>query len=381
MTAFSSEIDIINRALTKAGASRIATLTDDTPNASESTALYDKVRRAELRRNPWRFAIRKSALRPVGDFNASKFVTFGTWSNGTTYAVNDVVTGSDGRVYFSRAGSNLAHDPTSTTGYWTLYFGPKVASEYVTDWGSGFTYAAGDHAIGSDNSIYTSLSDGNINHNPVGDANVHWSLATTVDADDTTEETATTFYAGELAFIGGTTYLSLRSGNDDVPPSTKWRTLSTAPALALPNFIYPIGSGPVSQNSTRNAYRLPYGYLKEAPQDPKAGSYTALGAPTNLAYSDWEMESDYLVTIESAPIIYRYVADIDDVTQMDDSFCEGLACRMAAELCVRLTQDNTRLAALDSEYKLWMSEARLNSFIEQGPVEAPLDDWLQVRLG
>lgn len=48
------------------------------------------------------------------------------WSSATTYAANDIVVGSNGSVYQSIAGSNINHDPTSTTGYWkfvrTSYF-------------------------------------------------------------------------------------------------------------------------------------------------------------------------------------------------------------------------------------------------------------------
>jgi hypothetical protein len=43
-----------------------------------------------------------------------------TWASGTTYAANDIVVGSNGSVYQSIAGSNLNHNPISTTGYWTF---------------------------------------------------------------------------------------------------------------------------------------------------------------------------------------------------------------------------------------------------------------------
>jgi len=44
-----------------------------------------------------------------------------TWSNAITYAKNFTVTGSDGNVYVSVAGSNLNHDPTTDSGlYWII---------------------------------------------------------------------------------------------------------------------------------------------------------------------------------------------------------------------------------------------------------------------
>jgi hypothetical protein len=42
------------------------------------------------------------------------------WASATTYAINDIVVGSNGSVYQSIAGGNTNHNPTTTTGYWTL---------------------------------------------------------------------------------------------------------------------------------------------------------------------------------------------------------------------------------------------------------------------
>lgn len=373
--------DIANRALQRVGAERIAAgllATEDSKNASEIRACYDILRRSELRRNIWRFAIRTTALRALNDY--SKLVTFGTWAVGTTYAINDVVTGSDGQVYSSRAASNLAHDPTTSLTYWTLYFGPLVASEYVTTWGATPTFALGDHTVGSDGSVYTSLAAGNINHNPVGDGNVHWSLATTVDADDETEETDDSFYAGEIVYIGNKVYLSLHSGNEDVPPSSKWRTLTTAPTVSLFNFIYPIGSGPSTNQSTRNVFRLPGGYLREAPQDPKAGSTAWLGAPSGLAYDDWNFEGDFLTSSCPTVILFRFAADVSDPALFDPMFVEGFGSRIALEICEPLTQSTTKLQAIASEYKQFMGDARMTNGIETGPTEPPTDDYIACRL-
>jgi hypothetical protein len=365
-----TKVDIANRALQKIGASRITAFTDDTKAASEVNACYDRLREAELRRNPWRAAIRRVALRPYGTFNATKLLTFATWSNIVTYAANEIVTGSDGNVYYSNAASNLAHDPSSTTGYWTSYFGPLTAQEYVTDWGAGFTYALGDHAIGSDDNVYVSLVAGNINHNPVSTVGVDWQIASTADSDDLTAEDANTYYAGELVFIGATTYVSLESNNQDVPPSSKWHTLVNLPALAVPTFIYPIGSGPATDTNTKNVFRLPQNWLCEAPQDPRSPAWPR----------DWVYESSYIVSQEPGPIVYRFVADVIDVTAFDPLFIEGFACRIAFELCETLTQSITKMGAIGKEYQQFMGDARLRNAIENGPEIPEEDDWLVVKV-
>src|SRR5438105_4895232 len=62
---FLDSLDVANRALQHVGGIAIASPTEDSKNNIEVSAVYDKVRRAELRRNYWRFSIRNVALRAV----------------------------------------------------------------------------------------------------------------------------------------------------------------------------------------------------------------------------------------------------------------------------------------------------------------------------
>jgi hypothetical protein len=324
-----TQTDIANRALQHCGGGLIAAgafLTEDSKNASELRACYDLNRRAELRRNVWRFATRKTAIRPLDA--TSKLVTFGTWASGTTYALNDIVLGSDGQVYISIASGNLANNPTlGTFSKWSVYFGPLVAVEHA------------------------SVAGG-----------------------------TTTYFAGELVYIGATMYLSKISGNADTPPTANWQTMSTAPTLALVSFIYPLGAGPLGQSDSKQAYRLPNGYMMLAPQDPKEGSVPVLGWPRGQSYKDWEFESDYLLTSDSGVIILRFVADVNDPNSMDPMFIEGFACRLALSVCETITQSGSKLSNIGSMYGKFMVEARTVNGIETGPVEQELDAYVECRI-
>ena len=320
-----TQTDIANRALQHCGAERIqptALLTEDSKNASEIRACYDLVRRAEYRRNTWRFSTRQTALRPVDE--TSKDVTFGNWASGSTYAKNDIVTGSDGQIYISQVASNLGNDPTAKNfAKWDIYFGPLIATEHDED---------------------------------------------------------TTYFAGELVYVSSTLYLSLVSANDEVPPSAGyWQTMTTAPTLALTSFIYPLSAGPLSQTDTRNVYRLPNGYLRVAPQNPKAGGTPILGFPTNEAYRDWEYQGNFLLTQDSGVIIFRFVADVCDPAAMDPMFVEGFACRIALSVCEAITQSGSKLSNIGSLYEKFMKEARLVDGIERGPEEQELDSLIACR--
>jgi hypothetical protein len=285
-TAFLTSVDIANRALQHVGAKRITSLSDDSKNAAAVSFVYPKLRRAELRRNVWRFAIRKAALRPIGP--DSKRFAFTT-------------------------------PPTD-------YAGPLIAQLW---------------------------------------------------------DATTVYWSGELVYnVSGmttTVYQSRISGNEAaVTDTASWRVV--AGTLTAIEFDYPIGAGPITQEATRNVFELPANYLRRAPQDPKEGSHSIQGAPTNLNYDDWNFEGNYLISSFSTPIVLRFVADITDVSSMDDLFCEGLGCRIGLEVCEELTQSADKISTIGAFYKEFMGDARQVNSIEIGSDEPPLDDYIATRV-
>ncbi len=394
--------DIANRALGKLGANLIAPgalATEISRNAGIMRPVYDIIRRAELRRNVWKFSVRRTVLyaymTPSNIVNANSnvggvtsSVTWGAWAVGTTYVQSDIVLGSDGQIYNSRVGANTGHDPALAASfpYWELYFGPKVAQEFVAVWKSTYTYAKGNNTIGSDGASYMSVVDANINHNPVGDGGSHW----VTGLAQATNTYNIGYYAGDLVYVGATLYRSLVS-NNTVDPTTNidqvtlttytnaWMTMTTAPVVSALNFIYPIGAGPVQEQTTRNVFGLPNGFMRDAPQAPKQGSTQFLGAPAGLAYSDWEFDGDYIVSGSTGPIIYRFAADVQDTTTFDPLFIEGLAARLAFETCEAVTQSQAKQSAMAGDYAKFMTEARTINGIEEGPTEPPEDNYLQCR--
>lgn len=60
-----SQTEICNRAVTKLGAARITSITENSKSARVMNALWDTVRRAELRRRIWKFATVRTTLPAV----------------------------------------------------------------------------------------------------------------------------------------------------------------------------------------------------------------------------------------------------------------------------------------------------------------------------
>lgn len=61
-----SQVDICNRALTKLGAARITSLSDSSKQARALAACYDTVRKSELAKRYWNFALARTSLAALG---------------------------------------------------------------------------------------------------------------------------------------------------------------------------------------------------------------------------------------------------------------------------------------------------------------------------
>lgn len=378
-------VDVANRALQHLGATRI----DDTIgfaeqslNASEMAFAYDKLLQAELATRVWSFSIQRAILRPI-DPN-TMILAPALWGPSPTYFVGSLVSDQTGQMWESKVSNNLAQDPTQTLA-WEQYFGPLTVMKYD----STTTYFAGELVYVADgdgnNRVYKSLQNSNAD-NPA--------TATAWDA-------TVTYFTNQVVTVAAIAYMSLFDLNTNNPPastpaawtttfvggkgSLKWLQIggSEVPsgvALTPPYIIYPVNIGPTSQSHTRSVYRVPAGYLREAPRDPKAGSVSYLGSPTNLQYTDWLREGMYFVTRDVDPIMYRFVASVTNVRQMKVLFLEYVAARLAYETCERITQSTDELKVLLSVYQDHERRAKVEDGIETGATEPPLDDYIVTRL-
>lgn len=430
---FATPTDIANRALQLVGARRITAFTDNSKNAAAVSFVYDKLRKAELRRNVWRFSTRVSCLRPID--TTTMLVVPGVWSATVHYQVGSVVQDANGTVWISSKAFNVNNQPGAGTA-WDIYFGPLTAEPWDTTGNTGYaigefvyespapgvfniysaltqtfnnptpanvdpsvlsawsattTYARGQVVQYTDGFAYISLIDVNLNNTPATYA--MWNSFSTYSQNDV------------ISGNDGKLYLSMVNSNTGHDPTTDsganwvangklqpWTAQFTGglagngwnaqvyASLSDMNIIYPMGSGPSSQTTTKNLFRLPNGFMRIAPQDPKAGIVPWLGAPVGNLPNDYLLQGNFLTSMTAEPIFLRFAADITDVTAMDTLFCEGLACRIALGVCEELTQSAEKMKGIGAEYKMFMGEARTVNGIEVGTTEPDQDEWISVRV-
>lgn len=381
MAAFTSKTDIGNRALQHVGADRISSFTEDSKRASEVAFVYDKVRVAELQRNVWTFATRRASLRAID--TTTMLLSPAVWMQGTTYFRGSIVADALGNLWISNIPNNAGNDPLLTN-YWEPYFGPLTVSLYS----STGTYGSGElvYTFAGDGTyrVYLSLQDANSDNPATATA---WSATVTYAQD-------------QVVTYSAVAYKSLVNLNLNQQPNThpsqwtstfvggsgsvKWLEIGGAEfpsgvALIVPNIVYPLGAGPSSQSYAQNIFKLPAGFLRFAPQNPKV-AVPMLGGPTGNSYTDWQVENGYIVSSDVGPIRLRFVADMSDVSKMDAMFCEGLAARIGIEIAQPVTQSDGRLQTIASMYKKFMDEARTINAIEAGYDDPPDDIYVSVRL-
>ena len=90
------------------------------------------------------------------------------------------------------------------------------------------------------------------------------------------------------------------------------------------------------------------------------------------------IEGDTLVTDYPSGLL-KYVAQITDPNQFDVSFIEALACKLAAELAVSLTDNDARHANMVQLFEMAIVEARKNDAMEDGPKWLTSEEWLDAR--
>lgn len=94
----------------------------------------------------------------------------------------------------------------------------------------------------------------------------------------------------------------------------------------------------------------------------------------------WQIEGGKILTDLAAPLKLRYVARIEDTGSWDASFVEVFACRLAVEICERITQSSTKREFAWKEYDEALKLAVRADAVENPPEPLPDDSWMLSRL-
>lgn len=119
-----------------------------------------------------------------------------------------------------------------------------------------------------------------------------------------------------------------------------------------------------------NSFPLPSDFLRLIPVDPEEVTNT----------DDWRIEGRSIRTNDAAPLYIRYIKRVTDPNDFDELFTEMLACKIALQVCEKLTGSNQKKAAVAEDYKMAQREARRINAFENIAAEPPPDTWDTARL-
>lgn len=99
---------------------------------------------------------------------------------------------------------------------------------------------------------------------------------------------------------------------------------------------------------------------------------------TNL---DWTIEGGKLLTNDGNSLAdFVYVRRVTDANLMDPLFRDSLACRIALQICEKVTQSSSKKEGIRQDRKDALREARRINAMQRYPGEADTDSWETARL-
>lgn len=434
--AFETNLDVVNQACILLGVDQIV-LSDFQGNPFLTKAgrvfngVYDKLRVRELERNCWTKATRRFVLRPVE--TATLVYVPPAWSDTTAYAAGALVLYNG--VVYQCVNANTGQTPSNTSIYWSPFGLTLTISQFST---ASQPYGQNAIVVLSGTAYISLITDNNdtpptsnwlaltgsvttytqLWTPPAYSATSSYTAGTIVvyqgdyyqaqpgvsvgDIPNTAltwfkyfgpltvdpwginlpfnpQPVATSYYPGEIVSYNGANYLSLTTNNISTPgASSTWMVIGGT--LSAIQILYPLNTGPRSDVTTWNIFKLPYGYLRKCPKNPKAQVNMRLGAPAYNGEDDYVTEGGYVVSQQGSPIFIRCVVDMIDVQNMDAMFCHALAGQLAWHGCEAITQAADKKQAAEAYYKWAIQEAGTVDGIEEGAVEPVEDEYLMVRL-
>ena len=105
---------------------------------------------------------------PVG--GEKELGDFTPWDSVVTYDKNDITEGSNGKFYISLSNGNIDNDPLTSPTLWNHV-------EFLGDWNINITYSVGDVVKTAAGNLWKSLTATNLGNNPETDNSSNWATA------------------------------------------------------------------------------------------------------------------------------------------------------------------------------------------------------------
>lgn len=178
-----------------------------------------------------------------------------------------------------------------------------------------------------------------------------------------------------LTRVGHDTISSLTEGSKAARMCNLHYEPSLYAVLEAHLWNFAISRATLSQDATAPNHEFAYRYLLPTDFLRCVRTYNeAIGY-----YDEYRIEGQYLVTDEGEVKI-EYVAKITDPAKFPALFVDLLAQRVAAEICMALTDNQNATESLWKIYDTKLREARYSDAVQGTPRDLVADVWLNSRI-
>ena len=93
----------------------------------------------------------------------------------------------------------------------------------------------------------------------------------------------------------------------------------------------------------------------------------------------YQLEGQYILTNEGAPLKFRYISRITNTGEHDAMFTEAFASKLAFEAIEEFTASNTKKQVLAQQLEIDIKAAFASDAIQDQPQDIETDEWLLAR--
>lgn len=184
-----------------------------------------------------------------------------------------------------------------------------------------------------------------------------------------------------LTKLGAARITSMEDGTNSARVMSAIYDIKRDAELAANPWTFAIKRAALPASTTAPAFGWAYAY----PLPSDFLSLVQVGEDFTFYESDtgalFEVEGGSVLTDESSPLDVRYVYRVTNPGLYPALFVEALACRLAAEACEQITQNQSKSEAAWAQYKQALRQARRTNAIEQPPRLLPETGWVRAMRG
>lgn len=155
--------------------------------------------------------------------------------------------------------------------------------------------------------------------------------------------------------------------------------------LQATNWAFAITRAGLAASATAPAWGFTYAYPYpvDCVRMVQVADYFVGLSLTNYRTTDeveYALEKRNILTNIAAPLNIRYVANVADASQFAPLFVDAVAHRLAWTIAKAVTQSDSLVASLRTDYAIVIREAISANAVEKPPVNMPDDSWIISRL-